>query len=94
MIFIPLLFIAGIYCLVVTRNLLRALIGLELLTKGATLLIILAGHVTGRLALTQSLVITLIVIEVVVAVVAAGVILNIFRHHNSLDTKNLRHLKG
>jgi len=94
MVFIPLLFIIGMYCVIATRNLIRTLIGLEILMKAVTLLIILAGHVTNRMALAQTLVITLIVIEVVVMVVAAGVIINIFRHNNSLDARNLQNLKG
>jgi multisubunit Na+/H+ antiporter MnhC subunit len=50
-----LVLITGFYCLIVTYNLIRALIGLELLTKSATLLIILAGYITGRTALAQAL---------------------------------------
>lgn len=94
MIFIPLLAFAGIYCVVMTRNLIRVLIGLEILTKAVTLLIIVGGKMTGHLAEAQAMVITLIVVEVVVMVVAAGVILNIFRHNNSLDTRHLKELKG
>lgn len=94
MVFIPMLIIIGFYCIIATRNLIRTLIGLEILTKAVTLLIILAGYVTGRTALAQTLAITLIIIEVVVMVVAAGVIVNIFRHNDSLDVRNLRNLKG
>ncbi|MFA6079326.1 MAG: NADH-quinone oxidoreductase subunit K [Candidatus Omnitrophota bacterium] len=92
--FIVMVFIAGLYCMLITRNIMRALIGLELLTKGVTLLIIVAGYVTGKVALAQTMVITLIVIEVVVMAVAAGVIVSIFRHNGSLDARNLRSLKG
>ena len=42
------LLVAGLYCMLVTRNLIRALIGVEILTKAVTLLIILAGYVTGQ----------------------------------------------
>ena len=91
---IIILFIAGLYCILVTRNLMRVLIGLELLTKAVTLLLIVAGYVTGRLALAQSVVITLIVIEVVVMAVMAGVILSIYRHTGSLDASNIKTLKG
>jgi len=69
---IVLIFITGIYCLLVTRNLLRVLIALEVLTKAVTLLLILAGYLSGQLPLAQAFVITLIIIEVVVVVVAAG----------------------
>lgn len=89
-----LLLIVGIYCLLMTRNFIRMLIGLEILTKAATLLIILAGYVSGRLALAQSLAITLIVIEVVVITVAAGVVINVFKRNRSLDVALMRNLKG
>ncbi len=91
---IIMLFIAGLYCILVTRNLMRVLIGLELLTKAVTLLLIVAGYVTGRVALAQAIVITLIVIEVVVIAVMAGVILSIYRHTGSLDAQNVKTLKG
>lgn len=93
-IFIILLFVCGAYCLVVTRNMIRAIIGIELLVKAVTLLIILAGNVTGRQAMAQSLVITIIVIEVVIAATAAGIALWVFRHTDSLDVRSLNKLKG
>ena len=71
-----LVLIAGFYCLIMTSNLIRALIGLEILTKSVTLFIILAGHATGRTGLAQALAITLIVIEVVVIAVAVGIVLS------------------
>jgi multisubunit Na+/H+ antiporter MnhC subunit len=89
-----LVFIIGIYCILVTFNLIRAIIGLELLTKAVTLFLILAGYVTGRMGLAQALVITLIVIEVVVIAVAVGVILCVFRHNNTIDVRLLRNIKG
>ena len=92
--FIILLFTCGAYCLMVTRNMIRAIIGIELLIKAVTLLIIFAGNVTGRTALAQGLVITIIVIEVVVAATAAGIALWVFRHTDSLDVRALRNLKG
>ena len=91
---IIMLFIAGLYCILVTRNLMRVLIGLELLTKAVTLLLIVSGYLTGRTALAQAVVITLIVIEVVVMAVMAGVILSIYRHTGSLDASNIKSLKG
>lgn len=94
LIFIILLFTIGIYCVIATYNLIRLLIGLELMIKSVTLLLIVAGSLTGHPYLTQSMVITLIVIEVVVMVVATGVVLNVYRHTKTLDTRTLRKLKG
>jgi multisubunit Na+/H+ antiporter MnhC subunit len=93
-IFIAILAVIGIYCMLVTYNLIRALIGLELLLKAVTLLIIVVGHVTRHIALTQALVITFIVIEVVFMTVAVGVVIGIRSHTNSLDARNIRSLKG
>ena len=92
--FVIMVLIAGLYCILVTRNLMRVVIGLELLIKAVTLLIIVAGYVSGRVALAQALVITLIIIEVVVIAVAAGVILSIYRYNESLAASNLTSLKG
>ena len=89
-----LILIIGFYCLVTTKNLIRALIALEVAMKAVTLLIIVSGYVVGRVALAQALAITLIIIEVAVIVVAVGVVLCVHRRHNSLDTALLRNIKG
>ena len=79
--------------MLVTFNLIRALIGLELLLKAVTLLIILVGYVTGHSVMTQALVITFIVIEVVVMTVAVGVVLGIRSYNNSLDVRKIKDVK-
>jgi multisubunit Na+/H+ antiporter MnhC subunit len=86
--------IAGLYLMLATRNLIRSLIGLEVMTKGITLLIIVAGRATGQEALAQSLAITQIVIEVAVLVVAVGLVLNVFKHTGSIEASKLRNVKG
>ncbi|MDD5681305.1 MAG: NADH-quinone oxidoreductase subunit K [Candidatus Omnitrophica bacterium] len=93
-IFVILLFIAGIYCIMATFNLMRAIIGLEILIKAVTLLICVVGYITGNVALTQAVVITLIVIEVVIMVVAGGIILSAFKYNRTIDTRKLSNLKG
>jgi multisubunit Na+/H+ antiporter MnhC subunit len=89
-----LVLVTGFYCLIMTYNLVRALIGLELLTKSVTLFIILAGYVTGRTGLAQALAITLIIIEVVVLAVAVGIVLFIYKHNKSIDSRLLKNIKG
>lgn len=92
--FIAMLFVSGLYCIFVTYNLVRALIGVELLIKAVTLLIAVVGYMSGRIALTQAIIITMIMVEVVIVVVAVGVVLGVRSHNNSLDARNLRNLKG
>ncbi|HNX90989.1 MAG TPA: NADH-quinone oxidoreductase subunit K [Candidatus Omnitrophota bacterium] len=94
MIFITLFLISGFYCMVMSFNLIRTLIGLEILIKVATLFIVLAGHVTGNTALAQALVVTLIVIEVVVMVVAGGLVLCIYRSNRTINANELVNRKG
>jgi len=93
-IFIALLFIAGVYCVLISFNLIRALIGLEILIKAVTLLIILAGYISGRAALAQAIVLTLIVIEIVIMVVAGGVVLWAFKYNKTIDPRRLSNLRG
>lgn len=88
------LFITGFYTLLATRNLLRLLIALEILTKGVTLLLAYAGYLNGGTVLAQTFVITLIIIEVVVAVVAAGIAVGSYRHNGTLNIRKLRNLQG
>ncbi|HEY5957911.1 MAG TPA: NADH-quinone oxidoreductase subunit K [Polyangiaceae bacterium] len=85
---------AGLYYLLVTTSLIRAVIGLELVTKAITVGLVLAGKLTGRVGVAQSLVITLIVVEVVVMVVAVGLILAAHRHTDRVDVRDLRNIKG
>jgi NADH-quinone oxidoreductase subunit K len=89
-----LLFVCGLYCIMASRNLIRIMIGMELLTKGVTLFLVLAGAVTGRMAIAQALVITLIVVEVVVICVAAGIVVGVYRKTGSIDAAALANLKG
>ena len=89
-----LVMIIGFYSILVSRNLIRTLIGMEILNKSVTLLIILAGYLIHKMGLAQAMAITLIIIEVAMTVVAVGIVLCIFRHDNDVDAANLRNLKG
>lgn len=89
LLFVIMLFIIGIYCIAVTFNLIRALLGAEILIKAVTLLVIVAGFVTGRMALAQAVIVSLIVVEAVSITVAVGIVLGIHGHSNSLDSRKL-----
>ena len=93
-IYIIVVFVIGLYCVLVTLNIVRALVGIEILMKAVTLLLVIAGFTCGKSALAQSLVITLIVIETVFIAVAMGIALSVHRHTGSLETKTLTKLKG
>ena len=94
MIFVALLFAVGLYCLLTSRNLIKLLIGLEVMAKAAVLSFIAAGYVRGETFYSQSLVITFIVVEVCIVAVALALVINAYRNTGSLDVRRLARLKG
>jgi NADH:ubiquinone oxidoreductase subunit K len=86
---VVLIIVTAFYCLMITRNLIRILIALEILIKAVTLLLIAVGHIGGNLPYTESFVITLIIVEVVIMAVAAGIVIGIHKRTGSLNVNNL-----
>ena len=93
-IFVVLMFCVGLYTLLMAKNLLRMLIGYEIMAKGVTLAIITAGSVNGKIALSQSITITVIVVEVVFVAIALAIVMLATRENKSLDVRHLTNLKG
>ena len=88
------LFGVGVYSLLVTRNLMRILISIEILTKGVTLLFIVAGYMSGNLGAAEAYVITIIIMEVALLVVATGIVFGVYKENGILNTNKLNNLKG
>ncbi len=89
-----LLIAVGAYGIIVTRNLMRIVLSVEVLTKAVTLVIIGAGYETGNMGVAQSFVITIIVVEVMLLVIATGLLFGAFKNNGSLMTDKLNNLKG
>lgn len=92
--FIVMLLITGFYYILATRNMIRILLGAEILTKAVTIAIIVVGYVTNNMALAQSLVVIIIITEVFIIAVAAGVIIQIYKHTGSVDARYIRNIRG
>lgn len=92
--FIILILIVGFYYILVTRNLIRILLGIEIITKAALLAIIVVGYITNNLPLAQTLAIIMIVIEVFVVAITAGIIIQIYKRTGSVDARNIKNLRG
>lgn len=86
---VVLILIGGFYSLLVTKNLVRTLISIEVMMKAVTLLLVIAGYVTKQMEKVQAYIITMIVVEVVVLAIAAGIVISIYRKNESLDIKNI-----
>ena len=90
---ILLLLAIGLYGLLVTRNLIKMVIMLQILTKAAILALVLAGRVNGQINLGQSLATTVIVIDTVVAVIALALAVQVQQRCGTLDLKKLSTLR-
>ncbi len=91
--FIGLLGFLGLYCLLVSRNLLRLLIGIEILSKACILALISCGSAIGKIGMAQAFAITMIIVEVVVVAVALALIMRAYGANGSIDMWKLNRLK-
>jgi NADH:ubiquinone oxidoreductase subunit K len=94
MIVVILLFLLGFYCILRTKNIIRMIIGIEIMARAATLSFIYSGYTHGNTSICQALVITVIVVEVVVSATALALIMNIYKLGSTLNTDKLTKLKG
>lgn len=88
------LLVTGFLAVILKASLLKVLIGIEVLGKGATLTFILGGFLLDDLGRAQSFVFTIIVIEVIVAALALALMVNVYRMTGSLDIRGIRRLRG
>ncbi len=92
--FIVMLIVTGFYYILATRNLIRILLGAEIITKAITLAIVVVGYVTNNIPLAESLAVIVIITEVFVMAIAAGIIIQIYRHTGSVDARYIRNIRG
>ncbi|MEA5077571.1 NAD(P)H-quinone oxidoreductase subunit 4L, chloroplastic [bioreactor metagenome] len=83
----------GMYCLLASRNLIRVIVGLQLLIKGVALAFVLGGNMSGNVNLGQTLGLTVIVADTIVAVVGLSMAVQIRHRLGTLDVKELSSLK-
>ena len=92
--FVALLAFVGLYCLVAARNMLRLIIGIEILSKAALLALLASGQALGNINLAQTLAITMIAVEVVVVAVALALFIRYYAVTGTLDILKMNKLKG
>lgn len=84
----------GLYGLLILRNLIKIVVALQILGKGAILALVAAGSLSGQPNLGQSVAVTLVVADTVVAVVGLALAVQVRRRFGSLDVKELSSLRG
>ncbi len=83
----------GLYGLLITRNLIKVVVALQVLVKGALLALVAAGAASGKINLGQSLAVIVIVVDTVVAVIGLALAMQVKRRMGTLDVKELSTLK-
>lgn len=89
-----LLLVIGFYGLLITRNLIKIVLVLQILVKAVVIALVLAGKASGNLGLGQSLAATVIVADTIVAVVALALAVQVRRRAGTLDLAKISTLRG
>ena len=91
---VVLLLVVGFYGLLITRNLIKIVLVLQILVKAVVVALVLGGKASGNLGLGQSLAATVIVADTVVAVVALALAVQVRRRVGTLDLAKISTLRG
>ncbi|HEX7433529.1 MAG TPA: NADH-quinone oxidoreductase subunit K [Anaerolineaceae bacterium] len=83
----------GLYGLLVMRNLIKVVVALQILAKGAILALVLAGRMQGAIGIGQSMALTVIVADTVIAVIGLSLAVQVRRHCGTLDVQALSSLR-
>jgi multisubunit Na+/H+ antiporter MnhC subunit len=83
----------GLYALLVVSNLIKVVVALQILGKGAVLALVIAGSLRGQANLGQSMALTVIVADTIIAVVGLALAVQVRRHFDTLDLKSLTMLR-
>ncbi len=84
----------GFYGLLITRNLIKVVMVLQILVKAVILAFVLAGQLSGKMGLGQSIAATVIVADTIVAVVALALAVQVRRRFGTLDVPKISTLRG
>jgi multicomponent Na+:H+ antiporter subunit C len=100
--------LVGLYAMVFKRNIIKMVIGLALIEAGVNLILIIAGYRNEAIApiftnaistnmvlpTPQAMTLTNIVIGVAVTALLLSIAITIYRKYNTLDTNEIRRLRG
>lgn len=87
------LFGIGLYGILISRNLIKVVVGLQIAMKGALVAFVLAGRLSSQVDVGQSLALTVIVADTIVAVVALALAVQIRQKFGTLDIPSLTSLR-
>jgi NADH:ubiquinone oxidoreductase subunit K len=83
----------GLAGLLVTRNLIKVVVGMQVIVKGGMLAMVLAGHMSGQVQTGAAIALTVIVADTIVSVVALAFAVQVRRRFGTLDLQALSTLR-
>jgi NADH-quinone oxidoreductase subunit K len=83
----------GLYGLLISRNLIKIVVALQIMTKGALLALVMAGSMRNQVSLGQSMALMVIIADTIVAVIGLALAVQVRRHVGTLDIKRLTSLR-
>ncbi|MGI6554379.1 MAG: NADH-quinone oxidoreductase subunit NuoK [Bacillota bacterium] len=86
--------VLGLLCIIINRNMIKTFIGIEILNRAITLILVSSGFYRGEAALAQAVAVLSITIDAVVVAVALSLIINAKRLYGDVNSKLLTRLKG
>jgi multisubunit Na+/H+ antiporter MnhC subunit len=89
-----LLVMVGVYMLILYRNLLRLIVGVEIISKGVTLVFLSVGIYRQDIGFIQALLVNFIIVETVLAAIMLALVVGAQKIYRSLDIRNLSKLRG
>ncbi len=87
------LFGIGLYGLLIQRNLIKIVVALQILIKGAMIAMVFAGKANNNVALGGSMAMNVIVADTIVAVVALALATQVRKYAGTLDVKDISKLR-
>ncbi|MFT3890982.1 MAG: NADH-quinone oxidoreductase subunit K [Anaerolineales bacterium] len=84
----------GFYGLLITRNLIKVVMVLQILVKAVILALVLAGKLSGNMGLGVSTAATVIVADTIVAVVGLALAVQVRRRFGTVDVPKIATLRG
>jgi NADH:ubiquinone oxidoreductase subunit K len=84
----------GLYGLLVIRNLIKIMIAIQIMVKGALLALVVAGSLNGQLNLGQSLALTVIAADTIIVMIGLALAVRIQQRSGTLDVDAVFNLEG
>jgi NADH:ubiquinone oxidoreductase subunit K len=83
----------GLYALLAANHMIKVIVALQILAKGAILAFVAAGQANGHINTGQSMALTVLVADTIVAVIGLALAVQARRYVGSMNLRNLSNLK-